>query len=90
MFFLIMIYVLDVIGNLLWWLLIKWLPYVINPFIYFEGTSKYGGVKHLDLNKLSPDTGRNLIKSALTQPVDLIFFALNLLDLVMLINCLSK
>jgi len=35
-------------------------------------------------------TGRNLINYVLTQPVDLIFFALNLLDLVMLINCLSK
>ena len=80
MFLLIMIYAFDVIGNLLWWLtstgqytLMKWLPYVINLFICFLGTSKYGGVKHLDLNKLSLDTGRNLINYVLTQPVDLIF-----------------
>ena len=35
MFLLIMIYVFDVIGNLLCWLFMKWLPYVINLFIYF-------------------------------------------------------
>jgi len=51
---------------------------------------KVWGSKHLDLNKLSLDSGRNLINCVLTQPVDLIFFALNLLDIVMLINCLSK
>jgi len=34
-------------------------------------------------------TGRNLINCVLVQSVDLIFFALNLLDLMILINCLS-